>query len=111
MAEKTFPGEFEQMVLLAIMQLKDHAYAVPIKRVLEESPGRAVSRGALYTALERLEAKGLASSRMSDPTPERGGRSKRYYSVTANGITALQNSREALQRLWRGLDVVLDRRP
>jgi DNA-binding PadR family transcriptional regulator len=110
MTDKTFLGEFEQMVLLAILQLGDGAYAVPIRREIENSADRKVARGALYTALERLETKGCVESLMGDPTAERGGRSRRYYTVTGSGVTALQNSRYAMLRLWRGLDSLLDKR-
>jgi len=108
---KLFLGEFEQMVLLAVLQLPDRAYAVLIRRMIELRAGRRVARGALYTALERLERKGLVSSRMGEPTPERGGRAKRFFSVTASGVRALRNSRDAMVRLWRGLDSVLGKTP
>lgn len=100
-------GGFEQMLLLATLRLENDAYAVTIRRELEERAGRKVARGALYTALERLESKGYLASRMGDPTPERGGRSKRYYKVTASGIEALKSSRDTMARLWRGLESVL----
>lgn len=96
-------GEFEQSVLLAIAHLKDGAYGVPIRQEIEARTGRTVAVGALYTALERLERKGFASSRMSDPTPERGGRSKRHFTLSATGATALRRSREFLDRMWEGL--------
>jgi DNA-binding PadR family transcriptional regulator len=96
-------GEFEQSVLLAIAHLKDGAYGVPIRQEIEARTGRTVAVGALYTALERLERKGYASSRMSDPTPERGGRSKRHFTLSAAGATALRRSRELLDRMWEGL--------
>ena len=102
-------GGLEQIVLLATMHLGDEAYAVTIRRELEARAGRNVSRGALYTVLERLESKGLLASRMGDPTPERGGRPKRYYRVTPSGIAALKGSKKALLELWRGLESVLGR--
>jgi hypothetical protein len=70
-------GEFEYAILLAVLHLGDEAYAVPLRELIEERTGRPVARGALYTALERLEAKGCLRSRMGDPTPERGGRARR----------------------------------
>jgi PadR family transcriptional regulator len=76
------------------------AYAVPIREFLEERTGRSVARGALYTTLQRMEAKGYLSSRMGEPTPERGGRAKRFWTVTPTGIAALQASRDALVSLW-----------
>ncbi len=95
------------MVLLAALRLEHGAYAVTIRQELEEKAGRNVARGALYTVLERLESKGYLSSRMSDPTPERGGRSRRYYKVTTLGVNALKDSKDAIVGLWRGLESVL----
>ena len=97
-------GEFEQVVLLAILRLGDDAYAIPVREEIEARTGRAVARGALYTALERLEAKGCLSSRMSEPLPERGGRSRRYYTVSAAGLAGLRASRAALLALWQGVE-------
>ena len=102
-------GGLEQIVLLATLHLSDQAYAVTIRRELQARTGRSVSRGALYTVLERLETKGYLSSRMGDPTPERGGRPKRYYRVTPSGVAALKGSKRALLELWRGLESVLGR--
>lgn len=103
-------GEFEQIVLLAILRLGEDAYAIPVRAEIEERTGRTVARGALYTALERLEGKGCLSSRLSEPLPERGGRSRRYYSVTATGRAALRASRAALLALWQGVESQLERR-
>ena len=100
-------GEFEYAVLLATMQLADEAYAVPMRELIAERTGRPVARGALYTALERLEAKGCLRSRMGAPTPERGGRARRYFSVTAAGLRAMRNTHGALARLSAGLETVL----
>jgi PadR family transcriptional regulator, regulatory protein PadR len=99
-------GEFEQIVLLAILRLGDEAYAIPVREEIEARTGRDVARGALYTALERLEAKQCLTSRMSDPLPERGGRSRRYYNVTAPGLASLRASRAALLALWNGLEQI-----
>ena len=101
-------GEFEQVVLLAILRLKEDAYAIPVRDEIEARTGRTVARGALYTALERLESKRCLKSRMSDPLPERGGRSRRYFSVTPAGLSALRASRQALLQLWSGLESQLD---
>jgi len=103
-------GEFEQIVLLAILRLGDEAYAIPVRDEIARRTGRAVARGALYTALERLETKGCLRSRMSDPRPERGGRSRRYYSVSASGIAALRSARAALLALWKGVESQLEGR-
>lgn len=97
-------GEFEQVVLLAILRLDDGAYAIPIREEIEKRTGRTVARGALYTALERLEAKRFLRSRMSDPLPERGGRSRRYFTVTPSGLSAIRASRKSLLQLWQGLE-------
>jgi DNA-binding PadR family transcriptional regulator len=102
-------GEFEQIVLLAILRLGDEAYAIPVRAEIEARTGRSVSRGALYTALERLEAKKCLRSRMSEPLPERGGRSRRYYSVTPTGLAALRASRAVLLALWNGVESQLER--
>jgi PadR family transcriptional regulator, regulatory protein PadR len=98
-------GEFEQLVLLAVLRLGDEAYAVTIRRAIEEAADRNVSRGALYTTLERLEVKALLSSRMGEPTADRGGRARRYHKVTAAGVRALRAAREAVSRLSAGLDL------
>jgi DNA-binding PadR family transcriptional regulator len=111
MNEKRFLGEFEQMVLLAVLLLREEAYGVTIRRELEERVGRSATRGALYTTLERLEAKGYLTSRMGDPTPQRGGRSKRYFQVTPAGVSALKASREAMEELWRGVGSILEKAP
>ena len=100
-------GEFEQMVLLAIMRLGDDAYAVPVRDEIERCTGRDVSRGSIYITLDRLETKGYLKSRLADPTPERGGRSKRYYELRPRAVEALKESRRALVALWRGLETAL----
>lgn len=99
-------GEFEQLILLAILRLRDDAYGVTIRAELAERAARTVAPGALYTALERLETKGLIASRMSDPTPQRGGRAKRHVTLTAAGMGALNRALRAYERLLDGLDVV-----
>lgn len=100
-------GEFEEVVLLAVLRLDDDAYAIPIRDEIRRRARRRVARGALYTALERLEDKGLVSSRMGEPLPERGGRSRRYFKLTARGLAALRVSRRARLELWEGLEAVL----
>jgi DNA-binding PadR family transcriptional regulator len=99
-------GEFEQLILLAILRLRDDAYGVTIRAELSDRAGRTVAPGALYTALERLETKGLITSRMSDPTPQRGGRAKRHVTVTAAGVEALTRALQAYERLLDGLNLV-----
>ena len=98
-------GELEQLILLAILRLRADAYGVTIRAELAERAGRTVAPGALYTALERLESKKLITSRMGDPTPQRGGRAKRHVTVTATGREALTRARTAYERLLDGLDL------
>ena len=100
-------GEFEQLVLLAVMQVGDGAYGVPVRREIERRTGRDVSRGAAYTTLDRLEGKGLLSSWLGEPTPERSGKAKRFYRVERAGIKALRESRTALRSMSTGLETVL----
>jgi PadR family transcriptional regulator PadR len=99
-------GEFEQLILLAILRLGDRAYGVAIRTEISERAGRTVAPGALYTALDRLEDKGLVKSRVGEPTPQRGGRAKRFFTVTASGAKALARAQHAFQRLLEGLDVL-----
>jgi PadR family transcriptional regulator len=96
-------GEFEQSVLLAIAHLGTDAYGVTVRREIEHRTRRSVAVGALYTALDRLERKGYVSSSMSDPTPERGGRSKRQFQLRAAGAAALRQARARMNRMWDGL--------
>ena len=96
-------GEFEQLVLLALVRLGTEAYGVAIRDEIEERAGRDVALGAVYTTLLRLENKGLAASRLGDPTPERGGRRKKFYRPTAAGQRALRASLDALRGMTRGL--------
>jgi PadR family transcriptional regulator PadR len=104
---EVYLGELEQIVLLAVLRLGDKAYAVPILDEIKAQSGRAVARGALYTALDRLEAKGCLRSRLGEPLAERGGRARRYFTVTPAAVRALKDSRLALMRLWRGLESLL----
>ena len=101
-------GEFEQLILLAILRLEGQAYGVTIRTEIAEHAGRRVAPGALYTALDRLEDKGLVKSRFGEPTPQRGGRAKRYFTVTAAGTKAIARAQHAFQRLLEGLDVLRD---
>jgi DNA-binding PadR family transcriptional regulator len=97
-------GEFEQIVLLAIVRLGTDAYGSTIRREIDDRTGRDIAVGALYTALERLERKGYVSSTMSDPTPQRGGRAKRYFRLRPAGAAALRKSHRALTRMWSGIE-------
>ena len=92
-------GRFEELVLLALVRLRENAYGVTIRREIADRTGRDVSFGAVYTTLDRLERKGYVLSRMGDPTPERGGRAKKYFRLEAPGIRALNESRETVARM------------
>ena len=98
-------GEFEHMVLLAILRLGESAYGVTIRAEMEERTGRDPAPGALYTTLDRLEDKGLVMSRLGDPTPQRGGRAKRYFEASAAGVEAVRHARRTYQRMWEGLTI------
>ncbi len=102
-------GEFEQLVLLAILQLRENAYAPHIGRVLEEKAGRGVSRGALYATLDRLERKRFVEWKIQAATSRRRGNRRRFFTVTPRGVEAAAVSREALLKLWRGLGNMLTR--
>ncbi|UCG86904.1 MAG: helix-turn-helix transcriptional regulator [Gemmatimonadota bacterium] len=100
-------GEFEQLVLLAILQLEDEGFALSILRELDRRAGRRVSRGALYKTLERLEEKRYVEWEVEETTPGRGGHPRRRFTVTRAGVAALQTTRDALFRFWKGLEGVL----
>jgi PadR family transcriptional regulator, regulatory protein PadR len=101
MTERTYLGEFELMLLLAVVHLGEEAYGVPISHELERNRGRDVSLGSIYAALERLEAKGLIESSLGDPTPERGGKAKRYFTITKEGLRQVQETRRVLTKMWK----------
>ena len=100
-------GEFEHMVLLAVLRLGDDAYAVTVREEILVHTGRDVSRGSIYITLDRLETKGFLKSRLGEPSAERGGRAKRYYTLRPVAIEALKESRRALVSLWRGFEAKL----
>ena len=91
------------MVMLALMRLGEDAYGVPISRAIQDISGREVALGSVYAALERLEAKGFVTSQLGDSTPERGGRAKRYFHVTAKGLREVGETHRTLKKLWHGL--------
>jgi PadR family transcriptional regulator PadR len=101
-------GEFEQVVLLAVLQRRGDAYGVTIHEELARHTRRPVARGAVYMTLDRLEKKGLLTSALGDPTPERGGRARRTYKLTASAVRALKASRSTLLSLWSGLEPLLE---
>jgi len=96
-------GEWELMVLLALMRLGEDAYGVPICREIEAQTGREVAVGSVYATLERLEEKGFVSSELGKPTAERGGRAKKYFRITTNGIREVRRTQRALRNMWNGL--------
>lgn len=96
-------GEFEQIVLLAVLRLNAEAYGASIRTEIAERTGREPGSGALYTTLDRLEKKGLLKSRTGEPTPQRGGRAKRYYNLTASGAAAIARAQRAFRNMLHGL--------
>jgi len=107
---RSYLGEFELMILLTLIRLGDNAYGVPISKELFDKTGREVALGSVYAALERLERKGFVSSTFGDPTPERGGRAKRYFRTTPSGLREVEMTRTALTNLWQGLPRLEGRR-
>ena len=103
MAKRQFLGGFELLVLLALIRLGDDAYGVPISEAIEQRSGREVSTGSVYITLDRLGDKGLVSSRVGEPTPERGGRAKTYFRITAKGLREVQQAQQTLTALWNGV--------
>ncbi len=108
MTERSYLREFEQIVLLSVLRLGEDAYGGKIREDLEETAQRSVSIATIYVALSRLERRGFVRSWMSDPTPVRGGKSKKYYAVEAEGRRALQETKATLERMWKGVGTGLD---
>jgi PadR family transcriptional regulator PadR len=104
MSRREHLGEFEQIVLLAILRVREDAYGVPIRLEIETRTGRSVTVGALYRTLDRLEEKGYVASSFGDPTPARGGRSRRYFKLRPAGLRTLRASRDVLTAMWDGLE-------
>jgi DNA-binding PadR family transcriptional regulator len=96
-------GEFEQIVLAALLRLGENAYGMAVRREIEERATRQTSIGAVYATLERLESKGYVSSYEGDPTPERGGRAKRFFRIESDGMRVLRESQETMRRMMAGL--------
>jgi PadR family transcriptional regulator PadR len=103
MPNPNYLGEFELLVMLAVIRLGEGAYGVPIAREIEEQTGRNVAFGTVYATLERLQQKGFVGSNLGEATPERGGRAKRYFRVTPTGLRTVRETKQNLIRLWRGL--------
>lgn len=106
MKPPTSLGEFEQVVLLAVLRLGDNAYGVTIRSEIALCTGREPAPGALYTTLDRMEEKGIVRSWFGEATPQRGGRAKRYFALTKAGHAALVSAQRAYQSLLKGLDLL-----
>lgn len=100
---RTYLGELEQLLLLALLHLEDDAYGLRIRQEIERRTGRTISPGAVYTALDRLEQRNLVSSWLGDPTAQRGGKRKRHYRLEPAGAALLRQSQHALARMARGV--------
>jgi len=96
-------SDFELVAILVVLRLGDNAYGVPIAREIEEQTKREVKLGSVYAALELLEEKGLVVSELGEPTRERGGRAKRYFHVTRQGMRKVRETQQTLIKLWRGV--------
>ncbi len=103
MPKGEYLGEFEQLILLALLRLADDSYGMRVRREIEERTGRTVTIGAVYATLDRLESKGMVGSTLGEPTAERGGRAKRTFFVTAEGAGALKQSQVALASMTDGV--------
>ncbi len=106
MSTRDYLGEFEHIVVLALLRLEDRAYGVTVRQEIEFRTSREVSIGAVYATLDRLETKGYVRSRLGEPTRERGGRSKRFFRVTAKGLAAVNRTHHALRCMTNGLDLI-----
>lgn len=110
MSKRGYLGTFELTVMLVLIRLGENAYGLPIAQEIELKSGHGVSLGSIYATLDRLEAKGLVSSELGEPTPERGGRAKKYFSVTAKGLREVRETQRMLKQLWQGLRQLEGRR-
>lgn len=104
----TYLGELEQMLLWTVLRLGDEAYGMSVRDELERRAGRDASRGSVYITLDRLVKKGYLTSRLGSGGPERGGRARRYFQVTADGRAALREARDALVSVWDGLEDIVE---
>lgn len=103
MKSAIYLSDFELIAMLAVLRLGDSAYGVPIAREIEEQTKREVKLGSIYATLERLEEKGFVTSQLGEPTRERGGRAKRYFQVTRQGMRQVRETQQTLIRLWRSV--------
>jgi DNA-binding PadR family transcriptional regulator len=106
MPDRDYLGEFEHIIILALLRLEERAYGVTVRQEIQFRTRREVSIGAVYATLDRLETKGYVKSHRGDPTPERGGRSKRFFRVTAKGVAAVNRTQRALESMTQGLDLI-----
>ena len=104
MSKGTFLGAFEEIVLLALIQVGEGAYGMTVRREIEQRSGRSVSIGAVYATLDRLSAKGYLTSWLADPTAARRGRARRYFKIESAGANALSRSRAVVNSMWEGLE-------
>ncbi len=111
MRNREFLGQHELMVMLAVLRLGREAYGVPIAAEIEQRTGREMLQGSVYAILERLESKGLVASRLGEATPQRGGRAKRYFALTADGVRQVRETQRALEALWQGLSKTAGAKP
>lgn len=105
MGKGDYLGEFEQLVLLALVRLGKEGYGMTVRRELEATSGRSTSIGSVYATLDRLEAKGLLSSSIGDPEPVRGGRGRRTFRIEPDGLVALARSRDVMAKMWDGVKI------
>ncbi len=103
MSDRIHLGEFELIVILALLRLGEDAYGVPISREIKRQCGREAAFGSVYATLDRLQKKGLVSSTLGPPTAERGGRAKRFFRITTKGIREVRSTQKTLTRMWDGL--------
>jgi PadR family transcriptional regulator, regulatory protein PadR len=108
MRNREFIGQHELIVMLAVLRLGHEAYGVPISSEIARKTGREMLQGSVYAILERLESKGLVTSRLGEATAQRGGRAKRYFALTAEGHREVRETQRALQALWHGLPKTAD---
>ncbi|MGE0393659.1 MAG: PadR family transcriptional regulator [Vicinamibacterales bacterium] len=109
--ERDLLTDLELMVVLAVLRVGECAYGVPVSRTIEETTGRPVALALVYATLDRLETRGLVTSWVGDPTPERGGRAKRYFGVTAKGLKQIRDTQRAFVSMWRGIPALEDATP
>ncbi len=109
MGGKLYLGEFEHIVMAAVLRLDGEAYGTRIIQEIEDATGTRVKSGSLYITLDRLEAKGYVASRVADPEPGRGGRPKRYMTVTPAGLRILKQARDVMLTMWQGLESRLEK--